>query len=142
MVRMKVYLDTIGCRLNQSEIENIARQFRAVGHEIVASAEEADIAVINTCTVTAEAASDSRGKIRAAARLGVAKIAATGCWATLEPDHAAALPHVRWVIANADKDNLVADILQLPQEFINLEPLAREPLPKAARGPFPTSSPT
>ena len=129
MEKMKVYLDTIGCRLNQSEIEIMARQFRAAGHEIVASAEEADIAVVNTCTVTADAASDSRGKIRAAARLGVAEVAATGCWATLEPDHAASLPHVRWVIANADKDSLVADILQLPQEFFDLEPLAREPLP-------------
>jgi threonylcarbamoyladenosine tRNA methylthiotransferase MtaB len=36
---MKVYLDTVGCRLNQSEIERMARQFRAAGHEIVASPE-------------------------------------------------------------------------------------------------------
>jgi len=42
---MKVYLDVIGCRLNQSEIERMAAQFRAVGHEIVASADLADVVV-------------------------------------------------------------------------------------------------
>ena len=52
---MKIFLDTIGCRLNQAEIETLARQFRAAGHEIVAEASGADLAVINTCTVTAGA---------------------------------------------------------------------------------------
>ncbi|PIZ25238.1 MAG: hypothetical protein COY47_07070, partial [Chloroflexi bacterium CG_4_10_14_0_8_um_filter_57_5] len=42
---MKIFLDTIGCRLNQAEIETMARQFRAAGHEIVATAAEADLAV-------------------------------------------------------------------------------------------------
>ena len=55
---MKIFLDTIGCRLNQAEIESMARQFRAAGHEIVASAEDADLAVVNTCAVTGEAASE------------------------------------------------------------------------------------
>jgi threonylcarbamoyladenosine tRNA methylthiotransferase MtaB len=77
---MKIYLDTIGCRLNQSEIETMARQFRAAGHEIVNSAELAEMAVVNTCAVTNEAAADSRGKIRQMARAGVNEIIATGCW--------------------------------------------------------------
>src|SRR5690242_21027998 len=75
---MKIYLDTIGCRLNQSEIEAMARGFRAVGHEIVTSAQLADMAVVNTCTVTTEAASDSRGKIRNIGRAGVKQIVVTG----------------------------------------------------------------
>ncbi len=54
---MKIYLDSIGCRLNQSEIEKFASQFRAAGHEIVGSPAEADYVVVNTCAVTAEAAS-------------------------------------------------------------------------------------
>ena len=37
---MKIFLDTIGCRLNQAEIESLARQFRAAGHEIVPTAAE------------------------------------------------------------------------------------------------------
>jgi threonylcarbamoyladenosine tRNA methylthiotransferase MtaB len=126
---MKIFLDTIGCRLNQAEIETLARQFRAAGHEIVASATEADLAVVNTCTVTSEAASDSRAAIRRARRLGAGKVVVTGCWATLEPDKAAELPGVRKVVSNLQKDTLAADLLGLSQEFFDLEPLARQPLP-------------
>ncbi len=126
---MKIFLDTIGCRLNQAEIEQMARQFRSAGHEIVAAASEADLAVVNTCAVTSEAAADSRSKIRQAARLGVEQIVATGCWATLEPDQAAGLPGVARIVPNPDKDALAAELLGLPREFFDLEPLARQPLP-------------
>ncbi len=126
---MKIFLDTIGCRLNQAEIETLARQFRAAGHEIVATATEADLAVVNTCTVTSEAASDSRAAIRRARRLGAGEVVVTGCWATLEPDKAAGLPGVRRIVSNPQKDTLAADLLGLPQEFFDLEPLARQPLP-------------
>jgi len=126
---MKIYLDTIGCRLNQSEIESMARGFRAAGHEIVTSAEMANLAVVNTCAVTNEAAADSRGKIRQIARAGVDEIVATGCWATLLPQQALELPNVQKVVSNDRKDHLVADLLDLPQETFELEPIAREPLP-------------
>jgi threonylcarbamoyladenosine tRNA methylthiotransferase MtaB len=128
---MKIYLDTIGCRLNQSEIESMARGFRAAGHEIVTSAEMAELAVVNTCAVTNEAASDSRGKIRHIARAGVGEIVATGCWATLQPGPALDLPNVRRVVTNDRKDHLVEDVLDLPkgQEAFELEPIVREPLP-------------
>jgi len=126
---MKVYLDTIGCRLNQSEIETFARQFRTAGHEIVATADEADMAVVNTCSVTSRAAADSRSAVRRIARAGVDEIIATGCWATLQPEKAAALPNVLLVVNNTQKDNLVADLLEIPSETFELEPIAREPLP-------------
>lgn len=126
---MKVFLDTVGCRLNQAEIEQMARQLRAAGHEIVGCAAEADLVIVNTCTVTTEAASDSRAAIRRAARAGAKEIAVTGCWATLEPKSAVALPAVTRVIPNAHKEHLVADLLDLPQEVFEREPLAREPLP-------------
>ena len=95
---MKIYLDTIGCRLNQSEIETYARQFRAAGHDLVETPAEADLTVVNTCDVTAAAAADSRKKIRGAARAGSGEIVATGCWATLNPDDAQDLPGVGYVI--------------------------------------------
>lgn len=128
---MKIFLDSIGCRLNQSEIEQFAGQFRAVGHEIVASAAEADLVVVNTCAVTAQAASDSRAKIRQAARLSRAEVIATGCWATLETGAAQALPGVSRVVDNLNKERLVGEVLSLPQEVFDAEPLAREPLPGA-----------
>jgi threonylcarbamoyladenosine tRNA methylthiotransferase MtaB len=126
---MKIYLDTIGCRLNQSEIESMAWQFRLVGHEIVASPEQADMAVVNTCAVTNDAASVSRSKIRQIARLGVDEIVATGCWATLQPKEAASLPNVLNVIPNAQKDHLVAQTLNLPPSTFDLEPIQRQLLP-------------
>jgi threonylcarbamoyladenosine tRNA methylthiotransferase MtaB len=126
---MKIFLDTIGCRLNQAEIESLGRQFRAAGHEIVGTSAEADLAVVNTCTVTAKAASDSRAAIRRAKRLGAGDIVVTGCWATLEPEKAAALSGVTRIVPNLQKDSLAADLLSLPQEFFDLEPIAREPLP-------------
>ncbi|MDL1910520.1 MiaB/RimO family radical SAM methylthiotransferase [Chloroflexi bacterium CFX6] len=126
---MKIYLDTIGCRLNQSEIESMARQFRAAGHEIVASAELAEMAVVNTCAVTNEAAADSRGVIRRIARAGVGEIVATGCWATLYPKQAGDLPNVLRVVTNDRKDHLVSEALDLRPATFDIEPIVREPLP-------------
>lgn len=128
---MKVYLDTVGCRLNQSEIETYARQLRYAGHTLVGDPSDADLAIVNTCTVTAAASADSRKKIRHIARLGVGEIVVTGCWSSLHPDEAAALPNVRTVVPNAGKDALVAQILNLPLEVFDSEPLEREPIPGA-----------
>lgn len=107
----------------------MSRQFRAAGHEIVASADRADMAVVNTCAVTTQAASDSRGKVRAIARAGVSEIAATGCWTTLQPKEAASLPNVRHIISNEKKDLLVSEILGLPKESFDHEPIDRVPIP-------------
>ncbi len=124
---MKIYLDSIGCRLNQAEIERIARQFRAAGHEIVGEANVADLAVVNTCTVTSQAAADSRKVLRRAKRAGVDEIVATGCWVTMEPEKAAELSNK--VVLNAAKETLVPDLLNLSPATFDLEPLERVPLP-------------
>ena len=133
---MKIFLDTVGCRLNQSEIEMMARQFRAAGHEIVATANAADMAVVNTCAVTNDAASVSRSTIRQIARAGVNEIIATGCWTTLQPNEALKLPNVLKVVSNTNKDDLVANVLNLQndsstdsKQAFDLEPLSRVPLP-------------
>ena len=76
---LRVNLDMVGCRLNQSEIEKFARQFRAGGHTIVPGPENADLVVLNTCSVTAAAAADSRAKARRAHRAGADEIILTGC---------------------------------------------------------------
>jgi threonylcarbamoyladenosine tRNA methylthiotransferase MtaB len=128
---MRIYLDSIGCRLNQSEIETYARQFRAAGHTLVPYASEADLAVINTCTVTNAADSDSRAKIRQAARAGVDHVVVTGCWSTLNPENAARIAGVSKVIPNESKNNLVPMVLDIPVEDIDLEPVARELIPGA-----------
>ncbi|HNT24449.1 MAG TPA: tRNA (N(6)-L-threonylcarbamoyladenosine(37)-C(2))-methylthiotransferase MtaB [Anaerolineales bacterium] len=128
---MNVYLDTVGCRLNQSEIETYARQLRLAGHCLVASPQQADLVVLNTCAVTAEAASDSRQKARQAARQGARQIVLTGCWATLQPGEAANLPGISQVIGNLEKDQLVAQVLQLAPQAFDLQHAVRQPIPGA-----------
>jgi len=128
---MKVYLDTVGCRLNQSEIETYARQFKAAGHLLVSDPADADLTIVNTCTVTTAAAADSRKKLRGASHAGSKEVLATGCWATMEPQNAAALPEVSHVVPNHIKENLVSDILNISPEEFDLEPVMREPVPGA-----------
>lgn len=97
--------------MNQSEIEKMAARARLNGHEIVASAAQADVVIINTCAVTQAAGADSRKKIRQAARAGHARIAATGCYVSVAPDEVSSLPEVHWQVPNCRKDDLIEDIL-------------------------------
>jgi threonylcarbamoyladenosine tRNA methylthiotransferase MtaB len=132
---VKIHLHTIGCRLNQAEIETMARQLQAGGHDIVHDAAEADTIILNTCAVTAEAARDARHLTRRFHRANEsAQIVLTGCYATLAPDVAAALPGVGRVVANDDKERLPLLIFpqmgDLPAERLyDLEPIAREAQP-------------
>jgi threonylcarbamoyladenosine tRNA methylthiotransferase MtaB len=127
---MKVHLDSIGCRLNQSEIERMAWQFRQAGHELAPTPQTSDLVVINTCTVTASAASDSRAHTRRAHRENPrAKIVLTGCWSSLEPSRAAALPGVNQVVPNTSKHRLVSDILGLRSIRLDSEVGIRLPVP-------------
>lgn len=119
----------VGCRLNQAEIEILARQFCAAGHTLAASPEEADLTVINTCAVTNAAASDSRQKIRQAAHLGNSQIVVTGCWSTLFPLEAVEFPQVSKLVPNQNKDSLVVDLLGSLGQADDLEPVRRQPVP-------------
>jgi len=130
---MKVFLDMVGCRLNQSELEIFAHQFRLAGHTLTSEVELADLVVINTCTVTAAAASDSRQKIRQAARSGSKQIIATGCWASLNPHETADLPGVSLVIGNLEKDHLVSSVVNIPIHEINQKTIQHEPIPGTRR---------
>jgi len=126
---MNIFLDIIGCRLNQSEMEGIGNTFRALGHKLVADPSEADLAIVNTCAVTVKAAADSRKKLRRAGRKGAPRVIATGCWATLYPDRALELEGVTGVISNEEKEGLVAALTGAPAGQIASLNLVREPLP-------------
>jgi threonylcarbamoyladenosine tRNA methylthiotransferase MtaB len=131
---MNVFLDSIGCRLNQSEIERMALQLRQAGHTLVADPEASDLVLINTCSVTTAAAADSRGKIRSAHRKNnEAQIVLTGCWSDVEPENAASLPGVTKVVPNKNKDTLVPDMLGLPHETFRRITIPRQPIPGARK---------
>jgi len=88
---MKVFLDMVGCRLNQAEIEQLALDLTACGQEIVANPAEADYVMINTCCVTAKAAADSRKMVRHYQRSTGARVMAMGCWVSAFPQISAEL---------------------------------------------------
>ncbi|MDK2981563.1 MAG: threonylcarbamoyladenosine tRNA methylthiotransferase MtaB [Chloroflexota bacterium] len=108
---MKVFFDTIGCRLNQSEIERMAAQARLNGHEVVPEAGQADVVIINTCAVTLAASADSRKKVRQAVRQGATRVVTTGCYATIAPQDLQAIPGVEWNFSNAEKDEIIERVL-------------------------------
>lgn len=126
---MKVLLHSIGCRLNQSEIETLGRQLLAAGHEIVQDAAEADKVVVNTCAVTAEAARDARNLARRFNRQNpAAEVVLTGCYATIAPDELARVPGVGRVVANAQKEQLIQllDPTAADIPVFDREPVLRE----------------
>lgn len=100
---MKYAVVTFGCRVNQADSLRIEEELRAAGGVDVPSS-EADLIVVNTCSVTATADQGARQTIRRIARENPsADIVATGCYATRCEDEVAALPNVVRVVRNADK---------------------------------------
>lgn len=105
---MNVFLHTLGCRLNEAELETWARRFRGRGHRVVGSPDGAHVMVLNTCAVTREAARKSRKLTAQLHRKNPeARLVLTGCFAELEPTVAASLAGVDLVVGNTDKDRLV-----------------------------------
>lgn len=123
---MKVHVRHLGCRLNQSEIETMARQFIALGHELTDDPSAADQIVVNTCAVTLDATRDSRKLIRALHRASPnAQIAVTGCYAQIAPQEIDVLPGVQSVIGNLEKDRLVLIVAGQPLDPFEIEPIQR-----------------
>ena len=82
---LRVYVESIGCRLNQSERDMLARQFARAGWEVVLDAGEADVCVVNTCAVTQAAGRKSQRRFRSLHRLNPsARLVATGCLTGLD----------------------------------------------------------
>ncbi len=85
MIRVALY--TLGCKLNQVESEGIADAFRRMGFQPVSPAEEAELYVVNTCTVTSKAEQKARRMIRKfSSRDSGPVVLVTGCYAQLEGD--------------------------------------------------------
>lgn len=103
----RVYLRALGCRLNQAEMDSLGGRLAADGMRLASASGQADVIVLNTCAVTAEAARDARRLVRRWHRSRPeAAIVLTGCQATLTPEALAALPGVTAVLGNAAKDGL------------------------------------
>lgn len=108
---MKYSIITFGCRVNQADSLRIEEDLRARGG-VESKSAEADLVVVNTCSVTATADQGARQAIRRVARENPrARVVVTGCYATRESEGVGALPSVVRVVRNAEKDSLVTDLL-------------------------------
>ena len=114
MQQRRVNFHTLGCKLNFSESSTFARQFEQGGYVRVAPDEEADICVINSCSVTEHADKKCRNLIRKLHRRNPqAIIAVTGCYAQLKPQEIAAIEGVDLVLSNNDKGELYRRVTEL-----------------------------
>jgi threonylcarbamoyladenosine tRNA methylthiotransferase MtaB len=105
---MHVYLSSVGCKLNLSEVETMARQFAQSGHHPVSQPELADLSVVNSCTVTHVADRKSRQLIRRLHRANPkAPIIVTGCYSEMSPESVQGIEGVAMVVANGAKGQLV-----------------------------------
>jgi threonylcarbamoyladenosine tRNA methylthiotransferase MtaB len=103
---MRIRVDSIGCRLNISEVEEMARAFAGAGHRLVGPGELADLYVFNSCAVTHVASRKSRQIIRQMRRANPqAAVVVTGCYAELAPQEINALG-VDLLVPNEQKDRL------------------------------------
>lgn len=104
---MKIAFETLGCKLNQAETELLSRQFAEAGHIPVTPNENADIYILNTCTVTHAADAKSRHLLRQASRRShVTIVIATGCYAQRTPNVLKNIDGVKFVIGNDDKPGI------------------------------------
>lgn len=109
--KFRICLKTLGCRVNQAEIDALGRLLIERGHELVECSEAPDISIINTCSVTSRSDSESRRLIRKAARTG-SKVIVTGCYSELNAQSVVGMEGVAEIIRNKDKTLIINNIMK------------------------------
>lgn len=107
-MNQKFKVVTLGCRTNQYESQAYVDQLQALGYSQVKETEEADLCIVNTCTVTESADTSSRSSIRQLIRQNPnSKIVVTGCAAEKDPASFLKIEGVSHVVSNKEKENLL-----------------------------------
>lgn len=122
-------LHTLGCRLNQSETTLLAEKLRSEGYQLVPFGDPADLAIINTCTVTHDADAKSRKMVRQFIRTNPgAYLAVVGCYAQMGAQSLAAIPGVDLIVGSQEKLNVLDYVKQgkNPQPLIVRDSIHRE----------------
>src|SRR5713101_1971494 len=128
------FIEQFGCRATQADGAVLERQLLDRGCTSAPAAADADIVVINTCTVTASADAQARDAIRKLhAANPSARVIVTGCYAQRAPEELAALPGVSWVVGNSHKP-------QIPQLIDSLPAAAPTEPAKFANDFFPAAA--
>src|SRR5579863_6094998 len=98
------HVENFGCRAARADGEAVSERLRSAGHHCAERAPEADVVIVNTCSVTAEADREARAFIRRTHRLNPeARIVVTGCYAQRAPDELAGIAGVAVVVGNSHK---------------------------------------
>lgn len=110
---MRIAFSTLGCKINQYETDLMRQELQSRGNTIVPFDADADVYIINTCSVTAKSDYQCRQVIRSASRRGkgAARIVVTGCYAETRPEEIRKIPGVDLVIGNRDKASLPARVM-------------------------------
>ena len=109
--RCTVAINTHGCKLNQADSQQLARQFQEAGFVLIQSSAQADVVVLNSCTVTANADSKAPSYLRRTRRANPnALVVATGCYAERARDDLLGMDEVSLVLDNRNKQHLVATV--------------------------------
>lgn len=109
---MNFNFQALGCRLNEAELELWASQLLKLGHQVTSVSQDADIVIFNSCAVTSEADRKSRQQInRLQRRNPDAGLVVTGCHASLNTEAVKNYLGVDLVVDNANKENLVENLL-------------------------------
>ncbi|MGM0436987.1 MAG: tRNA (N(6)-L-threonylcarbamoyladenosine(37)-C(2))-methylthiotransferase MtaB [Bacillota bacterium] len=104
----KVAFYTLGCKVNQYETEGMINLFKKSGYEVVNFQDEADYYIINSCTVTNQAASKSRKRVRRAKRRNPeAKVVMVGCYPQAFTSEVEEIKEVDYIIGSSGKKNIV-----------------------------------
>ncbi len=102
---MRIAFTTLGCKINQFETDQLRQELLGRGNTIVPFESEADVYIINTCSVTAKSDYQCRQVIRSAAKRK-GRVIVTGCYASTRPDEIKAIDCVELVIPNTDKASI------------------------------------
>jgi len=133
----RFYIENFGCRATQADGAALERQFLECGLDRAAAARDAEIVVLNTCTVTEGADKDARASIRRLQRVNPGcRILVTGCYAQRAPEELAALPGVTWVVGNSHKHQAAEIATSSSAGFVSLAQLSgdqRNPLFRTER---------
>lgn len=113
----RVAIHTLGCKLNFSESSTIVRQLKDNGFDRVDFSEEADIYVINTCSVTDNADKKCRTTVKSVLKQNPeAYVVVIGCYAQLKPKEISEIPGVDMVLGAAEKFNMIEHLHSLEKE--------------------------
>ena len=105
-------IQTFGCRSNQAEAFLWTHEFQKHGLKYEKDFSRSDLVVVNSCTLTSRADSDTRSFIRRVSRLNPnARLIVTGCYAERAPEELRNMPQVSWLFSNTEKKNLEAKVL-------------------------------